>query len=135
MADLPVASALASNFRFSVFKYSLDDADLFGRLDEAPALTVFAPTNLAFIDIPFERRRALKADLKESTRMLQQHVIVGRLSSEQLVGTHTTLAGGKLVMQSENGVTTVNGIAKVICAEIQTLNATVYVIDAVLASS
>lgn len=72
------------------------------------------------------------SDRPSLTRMLKQHVMAQRLSPEQLPGTHTTLAGGKLTVVSKDGVVKIDGVATVVCANVQTTNAVVYFIDAVL---
>ena len=132
MASQSVGSAIASNPSFSVLRSALVKADVIGSLDDAPALTVFAPNNLAFSKVPARRLQDLVADPKAFSLMLRQHVVPGRLSPEQLPGAHKTLAGGELMVTTEAGGITVNGTARVLCANVQTANATIYVIDTVL---
>ena len=63
--------------------------------------------------------------------MLTYHVVSGRLSPEMLAGTHKTLQGTTLTVKGSGEDFTVNG-AKVVCGNVQTANATVYLVDGVL---
>ena len=57
----------------------------------------------------------------------------GRIAPEALVGPHTTLQGSDLtVAQEADGSYTINGTSHIICGNVQTANATVYIIDGVL---
>jgi uncharacterized surface protein with fasciclin (FAS1) repeats len=75
------------------------------------------------------------------TTVLTHHVIPGRLTPEQLAGEHTTLAGDTVTIEGSGedfsvaADQTVVGSteASVICGNVQTANATVYIIDQVLA--
>jgi uncharacterized surface protein with fasciclin (FAS1) repeats len=63
-------------------------------------------------------------------------VVPGQLTPDQLAGTHKTLEGGKITVKGSGEDFTVgNGGAKVVCGNIPTANATVYVIDSVLMPS
>ena len=64
--------------------------------------------------------------------MLTYHVVPGRLSPEDLAGTHETLQGDTLEVTGSGENFIVNGSAKVVCGNVQTANATVYLIDGVL---
>jgi uncharacterized surface protein with fasciclin (FAS1) repeats len=68
------------------------------------------------------------------TTVLTYHVVPGRLAPDALAGTHTTLQGGDLTVEGADDAFTVNG-ANVVCGNVQTANATVYIIDAVLLPS
>jgi uncharacterized surface protein with fasciclin (FAS1) repeats len=72
--------------------------------------------------------------------VLTHHVIAGRLAPEQLAGTHTTLNNDQVTVEGEGEMFTVAAEgtvtqteATVICGNVQTANATVYIIDQVLA--
>ena len=64
--------------------------------------------------------------------MLTYHVVPGQLSPENLAGTHETLEGDTLEVTGSGEDFTVNGDAAVVCGNVQTANATVYLIDGVL---
>jgi uncharacterized surface protein with fasciclin (FAS1) repeats len=64
--------------------------------------------------------------------ILTYHVIAGRLAPEDLVGTQTTVQGETVEVSGSGDAIKVNGTTSVICGNVQTANATVYLIDAVL---
>ena len=72
-------------------------------------------------------------DKKTLTTILTHHVVGGQLSPDQLAGTHKTLAGDMLTVKGSGEDFTVDDEnAKILCGNIPTANATVYVIDTVL---
>ncbi len=76
---------------------------------------------------------ALLADKATLTKVLTYHVVPGKLTPEQLAGTHETLEGEQLTIEGSGEDFTVGeGGATVLCGNIPTDNATVYVIDSVL---
>ena len=56
----------------------------------------------------------------------------GRLAPAALPGTHTPLQAGDLEVTGSGESFTVNGDAMVVCGNVQTANATVYILDGVL---
>jgi uncharacterized surface protein with fasciclin (FAS1) repeats len=68
----------------------------------------------------------------EFADLLSYHVVEGQLAPDELEGEHETLAGAALTVEGSGGSFTVNGSASVVCGDIHTDNATVYVIDEVL---
>jgi uncharacterized surface protein with fasciclin (FAS1) repeats len=58
-------------------------------------------------------------------------VVAGQLTPEAVIGSQTTVQGGKLTIAGTPENLTVNG-NKVICGGVKTANATVYLIDGVL---
>jgi len=66
------------------------------------------------------------------TGILTYHVVSGRLAPEDLAGEHTTLQGEALTVTGSGEDFTVNDEAAVVCGNVQTANATVYIIDTVL---
>jgi uncharacterized surface protein with fasciclin (FAS1) repeats len=73
------------------------------------------------------------ANKAELTKILTYHVAAGRYTPAQLAsGTPIkTLEGGTIKPAMMNGTYTVNG-ASVVCGNVQTSNATVYIIGTVL---
>ena len=65
------------------------------------------------------------------TTVLTNHVVAGRLAPDQVAGEHETLAGTKITVEGSGEDFSV-GDAKVVCGNVQTANATVYIIDGVL---
>ena len=63
--------------------------------------------------------------------MLTHHVVGERLSPEDVAGELETLAGDKITVEGSGEDFTAEGAA-VVCGNVQTANATVYVIDSVM---
>jgi uncharacterized surface protein with fasciclin (FAS1) repeats len=131
MADDPVATAASNNPLLETLVTAVGEAELVDTLNSAEALTVFAPTNDAFAAIPKKDLNALLADKEALTTVLTHHVVGERLSPEDVAGEHETLAGDMLTVEGEGEEFTI-GEASVVCGNVQTANATVYIIDGVL---
>ena len=132
MAQVPVATAASGNPLLSTLVSAVKQAGLVDSLNTAPALTVFAPTNDAFNKIPAATLKKVLADKKTLTSILTTHVVSGKLTPEQLAGTHKTLEGGSITVTGSGTDFKVNGTSSVVCGNVQTANATVYIIDTVL---
>lgn len=138
MADDPVATAASNNPVLSTLVQAVTQANLGDTLNSAQDITVIAPANPAFEAIPQADLQAVLADNAQLTAILSHHVIEGRLAPDELAGTHTTLNGDEVTIEGsgENFTVaqTVTGTeASVICGNVQTANATVYIVDQVLA--
>jgi uncharacterized surface protein with fasciclin (FAS1) repeats len=131
MATAPVATAAANNPVLSTLVTAVKAAGLVDTLNNAQGVTVFAPADDAFSKIPADTLKAVLADKTKLTKILTYHVVAGRLSPDQLAGTHTTLEGGTVTVTGSGQSFQVNG-ANVICGNVQTANATVYIVDSVL---
>jgi uncharacterized surface protein with fasciclin (FAS1) repeats len=134
MATAPVASAASANPLLKTLVTAVGKAGLVDTLNSADALTVFAPTDDAFAKIPSKDLDAVLADKATLTKVLTHHVIAGQLDPDALVGTQDTLNKDQVTIKGDTDGMTVNG-AHVLCGNIQTANATVYVIDSVLMPS
>ena len=133
MSTAPVATAASANPILKTLVTAVTEADLVDTLNSAPELTVFAPANDAFGAIPKKDLNALLADKPALTKVLTHHVIEGKIAPEDLAGTHKTLAGDEVEVKGSGEEFTVGDAdANVICGNVQTANATVYVIDGVL---
>lgn len=133
MATAPVATAASSNPVLSTLVTAVKAAGLVDTLNSAPAITVFAPSNDAFAKIPSDTLNKVLADKATLTKILTGHVIAGKLSPDKLAGDHQTLAGNTVtVTGSGENFTVGKDNAKVICGNVTTANATVYIIDTVL---
>ena len=118
--------------RFQTLLSAVDAAGLGDTLAGGGPFTVFAPTDDAFAALPQETVQGLLEDPPALARVLTYHVVPGRLTPETLAGTHATLEGADLTVAGSGEAFTVNGTAKVVCGNVQTANATVYIIDGVL---
>jgi uncharacterized surface protein with fasciclin (FAS1) repeats len=132
MAKVPVATAASGNPVLSTLVGAVNEAGLVDSLNSAPALTVFTPANSAFAKIPQDTLNGVLADEEALTEILTYHVVPGRLSPDQLAGTHTTLEGEQLTVAGSGTSFTVDGSSSVVCGNVETANATVYIVDTVL---
>ena len=136
MATAPVASAASANPLLKTLVAAVTEADLVDTLNSAEALTVFAPTDDAFGKIPEKDLNAVLADKETLTAILTHHVIAGQLGPDEIAGEHETLNGDMLTVEGSGDSFTVAGDdAQILCGNIPTANATVYVIDTVLMPS
>jgi uncharacterized surface protein with fasciclin (FAS1) repeats len=139
IAGQPVSTAAAHIPALSSLVHAVEVAGLAGSLDSQEQVTVFAPANVAFAAVPDDALDALLHDTPRLTALLTHHVVAGRLTPDQLAGTHTTLNNDAVTIEGAGETFTIAGggtvtqkPAAVICGNVQTANATVYVIDQVL---
>ena len=133
MATDPVATAASNNPLLSTLVTAVKQAGLVDTLNSAPEVTVFAPTNDAFAKIPAATLKKVLADKPTLTKILTNHVVAGKLSPDQLAGDHKTLAGTTITVKGSGQDFTVGKEnAKVLCGNVPTANATVYIVDSVL---
>jgi uncharacterized surface protein with fasciclin (FAS1) repeats len=136
MAQAPVATAASNNPILSTLVTAVKKANLVDTLNSQQAITVFAPDNAAFGKIPADTLNQVLANNSQLTKILTYHVVPGRITPAQLAsGNFTTLEGGSITTSGTGQDYTVNGSAHVICGNVQTANATVYIIDGVLMPS
>ena len=133
LAQDPVATAASNTPELSTLVTAVKKADLAGTLNSAQGITVFAPTNDAFAALPKATLDKALGDPKGLlTTVLTYHVVPGQLTPDQLAGSHKTLQGATLQVTGSGQDFTVNGNSSVVCGNIKTANATVYLIDQVL---
>jgi uncharacterized surface protein with fasciclin (FAS1) repeats len=131
MATAPVASAASANPLLTTLVAAVKEAGLVDTLNSADGLTVFAPTDEAFAKIPKADLDAVMADKAKLTQILTHHVVEGELDPSEVVGEQDTLNKDSIDVKGDESGMTVDG-ANVLCGNIPTDNATVYVIDTVL---
>jgi uncharacterized surface protein with fasciclin (FAS1) repeats len=135
MVTDPVATAASNNPLLSTLVTAVGAVPgLADTLNGAEALTVFAPTNDAFAKVPEADLQALLADPEALAAVLSHHVVGENLDPDAVVGEHESLNMDAVTVDgdTEAGMTVDGGAANVICGNIPTANATVYVIDTVL---
>lgn len=136
MMTAPVVEAASANPLLSSLVMDLELAGLTDTLNSAPDLTVFAPTDDAFTEAGEMDPEAMDEMMADPTGefadLLSYHVVEGQLTPDQLAGEHETLQGDTVTIEGEGEDFTVNGSAMVVCGDIHTDNATVYIIDEVL---
>ncbi|WP_228978194.1 fasciclin domain-containing protein [Streptomyces sp. DH12] len=133
MAQDPVATAASNNPALSTLVAAVQKAGLVDTLNNAQDITVFAPTDDAFAKIPKADLDKVLADKDMLTNILTYHVVGERLTPQQLGdGSFETLQKGRLTTSGSGESYTVNDTSKVVCGNVRTANATVYIVDTVL---
>ena len=133
MATAPVATAASANPVLSTLVTAVKKAGLVDTLNSASNITVFAPDNAAFAKLPKATLDKVLANKAELTKIMTYHVVSGRNTPSELASGKTlkTLEGGMVTPAMMGSSYSVNG-ASVICGNVQTANATVYIISSVL---
>ncbi|GAA3102066.1 fasciclin domain-containing protein [Pseudonocardia yunnanensis] len=143
MGPQPVASAAGTNPLLTTLVTAVKAVPgLPDTLNSQKAITVFAPYNGAFDEAKSamgdEAFSALLADQQQLGGLLSYHVVPKRYDAQGLVeaGKVTELAGGDVTIGGTAAAPTVTdgqgNTANVLCGNIPTSNATVFVIDKVL---
>lgn len=135
MVDDPVGTAASNNPLLTTLTSAVTAAGLVETLnDTSAAYTVFAPSNDAFAAIPADTLNTLLADPSgQLTTILTYHVIPERYDAAGLVaaGSVTSVQGGAVTIAGTADAPTING-NDVVCGNIPTANATVFVLGSVL---
>jgi uncharacterized surface protein with fasciclin (FAS1) repeats len=142
MGPQPVASAASTNPLLTTLVTAVKAANLVDTLNSQKAITVYAPYNDAFAAVKTalgdSAFNALLADPTKLGALLSYHVVPQRYDAAGLVaaGKTTELAGGDVTVGgTATAPTLTDGMgntASVLCGNIPTSNATVFVIDKVL---
>ncbi|MFI0485444.1 fasciclin domain-containing protein [Actinomadura sp. 9N215] len=134
MTTDPVATAASNNPVLSTLVAAVKQAGLVDTLNSSKDITVFAPTDDAFKKIPKATLTKVLADKKALTGILTYHVVGQKIAPDALAaGDFTTLQGAALkTTGSGQSFTVGTGNASVVCGNVKTANATVYIIDTVL---
>ncbi|OEJ27732.1 fasciclin [Streptomyces agglomeratus] len=133
MAKDPVATAASNNPALSTLVTAVKKAGLVDTLNSVENITVFAPTNDAFAKIPKADLDKVLNDKATLTKILTYHVVGQKLTPKQLEnGSYETLQKGMLTTSGSGESYKVNDAANVVCGNVPTANATVYIIDTVL---
>ncbi len=132
MAQVPVATAASANPVLSTLVTAVKAAGLVDTLNNAKGITVFAPDNAAFAKIPPATLQSVLANKDMLTKILTYHVVGKPVTPAELAsGDFTTLQGGAVTTTGTGENFQVND-ANVVCGDVHTANATVYIIDTVL---
>lgn len=143
MGPQPVATAASTNPLLTTLVTAVGKVPgLADTLNQQQGITVFAPANDAFTAVQQqlgeEKFNALLADTTQLQGLLSYHVTPERLDAAGLVEkkTLTQLAGGDLTIGGTAEAPTVTdgqgNTANILCGNIPTANATVFVVDKVL---
>jgi len=128
----PVVTAARHNPLLTSFATDVTRAGLTSDLNSMHAFTVFAPANSAFSKLP-AHEMGMMHSTAELAKILKYHIVSGRVTPAELAHGMAlrTLEGSSVKGAKMGSVYEVNN-AQVICGNIQTANATVYVINKVL---
>ena len=139
MGPQPVATAASTNPLLTTLVTAVKAVPgLPDTLNNTQGITVFAPYNGAFDAVPKQSLQGLLKDTNKLGGLLSYHVVGQRYDAKGLVaaGQTTELAGGTLTIGGTAEAPTITdgqgNTAKVLCGNIPTSNATVFVIDRVL---
>jgi uncharacterized surface protein with fasciclin (FAS1) repeats len=133
MAQDPVATAASNNPDLSTLVTAVKKAGLVDTLNSAKNITVFAPTNEAFAKIPKAQLDKVLSDKATLTKILTYHVVGQKVTPSQLGnGSFTSLEKEKVMTSGSGESFKVNGASNIVCGNVPTSNATVYIIDSVL---
>ncbi|MGA5319210.1 fasciclin domain-containing protein [Streptomyces seoulensis] len=133
MSKDPVATAASNNPALSTLVAAVKKAGLVDTLNNAQNITVFAPTNDAFNKIPKATLDKVLNDKAQLTKILTYHVVGKKLAPKDLEnGSFDTLEKSKVMTSGMGESYTVNDSSKVVCGNVKTSNANVYIVDTVL---
>jgi len=93
--------------------------------------TVFAPTDDAFAKLPPETIEKLKTDAPLLSSILTYHVVPGQAGPDKVTGTHKTVQGADVIVTGSGDAMKVDN-AGLVCGNVKTANAIVYMIDTVM---
>jgi uncharacterized surface protein with fasciclin (FAS1) repeats len=135
MAKDPVATAASNNPVLTMLTKAVSgklnpDVNLVDTLNGGE-FTVFAPTDAAFAKLPAATVEKLKTDAPLLTKVLTYHVIPGRVTPADLDGMNKSVEGQNVDVTGVYDALKVND-ANLVCGNVQTANANVYLIDTVL---
>ncbi|MCX4798996.1 fasciclin domain-containing protein [Streptomyces sp. NBC_01242] len=133
MAKERVATAAANNPKLTKLALALKDAGLTTKLNDAKHVTLFAPTNAAFDKISKMKLAGLLKDKAQLKKVLTYHVVDKTITPSELPnGSFKTREGSMLKTTGSGTSFKVNDTAEIVCGDIKTANATVYLVDKVL---
>jgi uncharacterized surface protein with fasciclin (FAS1) repeats len=140
----PVVNAIQANPRLTQLALALKKANLVDTLNNAPEITVFAPYDAAFTSfqqsVGPDRYNNLLAQPAQLADILKYHVIARRYDRKGLAKAArvNTLQGGSMQIKDTGQTLLITdnagNVAHVLCGNIPTANATLFIIDHVLMS-
>ncbi|MEM7474285.1 MAG: fasciclin domain-containing protein [Planctomycetota bacterium] len=133
--DKSIVEVAAGNKDFSTLVAAVKAAGLVDTLSGKGPFTVFAPTDAAFKKLPKGTlEELLKPENKDKlVAILKYHVVSGKVMSKKVVTMDSakTVQGQKVKIAVKDGTVMINK-AKVVKADIPTLNGVIHVIDTVI---
>jgi uncharacterized surface protein with fasciclin (FAS1) repeats len=133
MASEPVATAVSHNPELTYFAKAVTTAGLTNALNSAKGITLFAPDNTALSALGTGNVKTLMANKADLTKVLQYHVVNGHVNPAGLAaGKPLTTQLGLPVHPAKSGDKYKINSAEVVCGNIHTSNATLYIVNKVL---
>jgi uncharacterized surface protein with fasciclin (FAS1) repeats len=133
MASEPVATAISHNPQLTTFSKAITAAGLTKTLDSAKAITVFAPDNAALTALGSGNVKTLMGNKADLTKVIQYHVATTSVTPADLAaGKPLTTQLGLPVHPAKSGDKYMVNNAEVVCGNITTSNATLYIVNKVL---
>lgn len=135
-ASNTIIDELKANGQFTTLLAALDKAQLTETLKTQPAISIFAPTDAAFAQLPEAERTRLMdpANVNELRQLLLYHVVVADVNSSQIKGTKggvETAARTQVQLDGTGDAIKVDD-ATVTTADIDASNGAIFAIDKVL---
>src|SRR5581483_2440950 len=133
MASDPVVTAAADNPILTRFADAVRKANLVDTFNNARDITVFAPANSAFEQLPASTIDHMTSDNATLSRILTYHAVNRRVAPAELsAGNFVSLEGATVSTSGSGQKLMINGNTAVVCGNIRTAKATVYIIDSLL---
>lgn len=124
-----ISETIAGEQSLSTFADYLDKAGLMAKLQEGAPLTVFAPTDDAFVRMNIGE--ALK-DQQVLVETLTYHLVAGKVSAgeirEMIPGKLTTETGKSLTLEMDEGEAVIDN-GKFVTPDIECSNGIIHIID------
>lgn len=132
-SDQTITEILGNTDYLSVLASAVEQAELNETLSGEGPYTVFAPSNLAFQQLPEATLDEALSDQELLTEILTYHVVSDELMSGEIVEMQgaTTVQGSDLTFEVMEGNVMVND-STVVTADIEASNGVIHVIDTVL---
>jgi uncharacterized surface protein with fasciclin (FAS1) repeats len=130
MAEFPVETAVSHNPQLTLFAQVVRAGGLAGALNAATALTVFASDNSAFGQFGTGNMQTLLASKTDLHHLVDYQVVQGTVTPARLATGKplTSLLGTRIYPDGSAGSYHVDN-ARVVCGNIRTANATVYIVN------
>jgi uncharacterized surface protein with fasciclin (FAS1) repeats len=133
MASEPVATAISHNPQLTDFSKAITAAGLTKTLDSAKTITVFAPDNAALTALGSGNVKTLMGNKADLTKVIQYHVVTVPVTPANLAAAKPlTTQLGLPVHPSKSGDKYKVNDAEVVCGDIMTSNARLYIVNKVL---
>ncbi|HYW17804.1 MAG TPA: fasciclin domain-containing protein [Nodularia sp. (in: cyanobacteria)] len=131
MADIVETAINAGNFK--TLLQAATTAEIIETLKSPGSMTLFAPTDDAFAQLPQDSLASLLQDIPKLQKILMYHVAFGDVRFEDLqqISEAPTLEGSVVAIDSDQGVIKVND-AHVLITDIIADNGVIHAIDQVL---